>query len=352
MYYKSCEALEQGIAFMHENVRVCCNDSHEGRGFENEPFFYFKNSDEIVWEDYFEYKNLIRTKNQDQEPYPACKGCLYLENKDWNNIDNTKLSYLNFNHWRDCDTKCIYCDVKIAPNKKNKIQPIYKHLKELDKKNLIAKNGMVMFGGGDIAFLPEFESIVKIFMKHNYYFNIATSATHNVPIINKLLNKGCIELRVSVDSAKEETYKKIKGTNFYNKVWKNIKTYAKSQSCKYSLRLKYIIIPGLNDNEEEILAWLNKSKEFGIKSVIIDIEAGYLKKNGKNIPEKILKLFEYTKNEAQKMNLYFMIFDHASQMLSQFDNYLKDYYFTKDITQKMLREHKKNNNSFLCFLRK
>lgn len=342
MIYKSCESIEQGISFMHEDVRLCCNVSHEGGGFEKNPYLRYENTKSIDWKDFFEYKDRIRNANQSENVFPSCKGCLYFEKRAWNN-DNKKLSYFNFNHWRDCNTKCIYCHVRKDPNPKD-IFPIFSYLKELDKNCLIEDNGIVMFGGGDIAFLPEFNDIVRLFLKHNYRFNIATCATKHLKILDELLKNGLVEIRISVDSANEETYKKIKRTDYYHHVWKNIKTYAKKQICEYSLRLKYIIIPGVNDNEEEILAWLEKSKAYGIKSVILDIESSYCSKYRENVPEYILKLFDFTQRKASQLGLYYMVFDHAAQVLSQLNSFQAEFYFTKDITQGKLMQFQKQRD--------
>ena len=350
MIYKSCESIEQGISFMHEDMRLCCNVSHEGGGFEKNPYLRYENTKSIDWNDIFKYKDSIRTANQSESVFPACKGCLYFEERHWD-TDNKKLSYFNFNHWRDCNTKCIYCHVRKDPNP-NEIYPVFSYLKELDKNNFIADNGVVMFGGGDISFLPEFDDIVKLFLKYNYRFNIATCATKHLRIIDKLLKNGLVEIRISVDSAREETYKKIKCTNYYHQVWQNIKSYAKKQACEYSLRLKYIIIPGLNDNEEEILLWLKKTKEYGVKSVILDIESSYCSKFRDHIPEHILKLFEFTQKKASELGLYYMVFDHASQVLSLHNSFQSEYYFTKDITQGKLEQFQQQReirlkNSFI-----
>ncbi len=343
MKYISCEAIEQGIAFMHNYVTFCCNYSHEGGGFDSCPFMVYGDAKEISidWEKYFKSKDLIREQNKTDTPFPECKGCLYLMDMDWNN-NNRKLSYLNFNHWKDCDTNCIYCGIKENPGK-TKIPKVYKSLKELEKKHLIEENGMVMFGGGDIAFLPEFKDIVSLFKKYNYSFNIATSATHYVPILSELLKEGSVEIRISVDSAKEETFRKIKRTTFYNTVWNNMKEYAKIQKIPYCVRSKFIIIPKVNDSKEEIDLWLEKTKECGVKSILLDIEGGYYTRHKDSIPNSIYELFEYTKDRAKELDLYFVVFDHASQMLSENNNFLSEYYFFKDITQHKIKECIQNN---------
>ena len=344
MRYKSCEAIEQGIAFMHNYVSFCCNCSHEGGGFDKNPFLTYKDDEReisIDWAKYFKEKNIIRSQNKTDKPCQECRGCLYLMDLDWTN-DNQKLSYFNFNHWKDCDTNCIYCGVKEDPGK-TKIPKIYKTLENLHKLKLIEKQGMVMFGGGDIAFLPEFRDIVRLFKKYNYSFNIATSATHYIPALSELLKDGMVEVRISVDSAKEETFKKIKRTNYYEVVWNNMKKYAKIQKIPYCVRSKFIIIPNVNDTKEEINLWLEKTKASGVSSVILDIETFYYIKHRNAIPDSIFDLFEYTKEKTKEYGLYFLIFDHASQMLSERNNFLSEYYFFKDITQHKIKECIKKN---------
>lgn len=345
MKYKSCEPIEQGIAFLHNYVTYCCNCTHKGGGFDQSPFMKYKGDViSVNWEEFFKSKDKVRIMNKGDNPCKYCDGCLYLMDSEWEN-DNQKLSYINLNHWKDCDTNCIYCGVKEDP-KTSKIPQIYRTLKDLEKKGLIENKGMIMFGGGDISFLPEFTKIVKLFIKHQYRFNIATSATHFVPVLAELLKKGMVEVRISVDSANEETFKKIKRTEYFHTVWNNMKKYAQIQSIPYCVRSKFIIIPKVNDTKEEIDLWLLKTKKSNVHSVLLDIEASFYSKNRYNVPDYIFDLFEYAKNKATEMGLYFLIFDHASQMLSEKDNFLSDYYFFKDITQKKIYEnicHKKEN---------
>ena len=87
-----------------------------------------------------------------------------------------------------------------------------------------------------------------------------------------------------------------------------------------------------------VLAKSIKAKECGVKSILLDIEGGYYRKHKNSIPESIYELFEYTKDRAKEFDLYFLVFDHASQMLSENNNYLSEYYFFKDITQHKIKE--------------
>jgi hypothetical protein len=53
---------------------------------------------------------------------------------------------------------------------------------------------------------------------------------------------------VSLDAGTRETFAKIKGLDLFDKVCDNLVRY----SSKGPVRLKYIILPGLNDNEADI----------------------------------------------------------------------------------------------------
>ena len=69
-------------------------------------------------------------------------------------------------------------------------------------------------------------------------------------------------------------YRWIKGSDSFNFVWDNIKTYAEHQSSPNLVKTKYVIIPTINDIKDEVTKFLDKVKENGVfKLMICDYSA-------------------------------------------------------------------------------
>lgn len=118
---------------------------------------------------------------------------------------------------------------------------------------------------------------------------------------------------ISPDSAERETYKRVKRVDKSNKVWDNIKHYRKGLNSELAqnVKVKFIIIPSVNDTYEEINSFLNKIKDLDIKSVIVDVEYTYANRNIKNISPHVYMLMDYIENFANKNNISYDLYDSA-----------------------------------------
>ena len=133
--------------------------------------------------------------------------------------------------------------------------------------------------------------------------------------VERGLKEGKVDLIVSVDSGSKEMHRKIKQVNSFDKVWKNLKRYASHQKDPYAVKCKYIVIPGINDNKEELLLWLKKSKENGINCVYHEIESKWFYARRDNVPDEIIDLFNYTKERAEEMGLKYVLYERAEHMM-------------------------------------
>ena len=124
-------------------------------------------------------------------------------------------------------------------------------------------------------------------------------------MIEKGIKTGQLSVVVSIDSSSRETYKQIKQVDAFKIVCKNLQKYAKAQKYSYNVISKYIIIPGQNDNHNEIDNWLKFNKENNIGIVVIDIENSWLTKYRNEKPdERIVDLIKYVQQKTREMNFY------------------------------------------------
>ena len=339
MKYRSCHLIEHGISIDVDSVRACCLSREFNKGqlmilpkYEN---------GKIDWSKLLEIKKRHRSYQQEKD-IAACEGCYNLREEDWDEEDY--ISYINFDHWSQCNSNCIYCGVQATkPKTKNNV---LNAVKELIKKGLFKNTGEITFQGGEPTVLKEFEGLLKLFIKEGAKIRVHSSGILFSRAIRDGLKKGVVTVVISPDSALKETYKTIKRVDKSNKVWDNIKHYRKGLNTEaaQNVKVKYIIIPGINDTLEEITAFLNKIKELDIKSIIVDIEYIYANSDINNISPHIYILMDYIENFANQNYINYDIYDSAKYAVSA-RTFEKTENFDFEYIKQKVQEFKSQNSN-------
>jgi molybdenum cofactor biosynthesis enzyme MoaA len=306
MKYKSCHLIEHGISIDVESIKACClsREFNKGQLMILPKFF----NSTIDWEKLFEIKKQQR-KHQQNEDLTACEGCYNLREEDWDEDDY--ISFINFDYWSQCNSNCIYCGVQAnKPKSKNNV---YNTIKELIQSGKFRNNGEITFQGGEPTILKEFDKLLKLFIKQGAKLRIHSSGILFSRAIRDGLKNGAVTVVISPDSATRETYKKIKRVDKFNKVWDNIKHYKKGLKDEFiqNVKVKFIIIPSVNDTVEEVNEFLNKISVLGIKSIITDVEYTYANRNINNISPHVYILMDYIEHFAKENNISYSLYDSA-----------------------------------------
>lgn len=321
--YTSCAWLESGVCFDNgttgSNVKLCCYLSAPGGG--NAMIFTDYHGEKINWRKFFEIKNQYRKVQQSGQTVEQCRGCIFFETKEWTNKDY--IDSIIVDHFTRCNCNCVYCyteeDKKAYNNLKTyNILPI---IKDMFKYKILLPGGAIGFGGGEPTILEEFEELVELLLEHKFEnIRINTSGIKYSPIIAKGISTGQITVVVSMDSATKETYKKIKQIDAFDKVCENIIKYSASQTSPGLVVNKYIIIPGMNDSEEEIEKWIDFNKSHKIESLAIDVENSWCNKFKETHDSSILKLVRYAENKAKEKEIMrFEFSDRLAHLMKAFD---------------------------------
>ena len=339
MRYKSCHLIEHGISINVDCVQACCLS----RGFNKGLLMIlpeFKNN-EINWEELFSIKRQQR-KYQQQKDLPACEGCYNLREEDWDEEDY--ISFINFDHWSQCNSNCIYCGVQAnKPKTKNNVLPA---VKELIKQKKFRNTGEITFQGGEPTVLKEFDELLKLFLKQGSKVRVHSSGILFSRAIRDGLKKGTVTVVISPDSVYKDTYKTVKRVNKSNKVWDNIKHYRKNLKEEFEnlVKVKYIIIPGVNDTFEEINDFLKKLKELLIKSVIVDVEYTYANTNADNISPHVYILMDYIQHFCQENGMTYDLYDSALYA-DRSRKYEKTTDFNVEVINRQILKYSKENEA-------
>ncbi len=319
--YQSCKWIEHGMVLDFMNtVRFCsnANPGHGGRPLIFENFC----GENINWEEFFKYQNKIREKFRNGEPIEECKNCIGFECKEWN--QENYIDELLITPWHECNSKCTYCGVHQDEYFKGKSKKynVYNLVKNMVKNNILKKDGVMDFAGGEPTLSPYFEKTLNLFIDEGF-LNIVvhTNAIKHSRAIEKGIKKGAVNILVSIDAGTKEVHEKVKGVKTFDKVWKNLKTYAKVQQKPYrQVKAKFIVVPGINDTKEEIDLWLQSCFTIGIKYVVLNLDFNWLNKNIDNIDLNLYDLMKYTIAEAEKLGITCELYGQMFQLKSIVEN--------------------------------
>lgn len=307
MKYVSCFLLEHAINLdCMNNVKPCCT----GENNATNAIFWMRNynGEDFDVEKYINSRNhyikLMREGNMPEQ----CKGCFNLENKDWD--DNPKVKYIAIANETKCSCNCVYCHLAddkeyFDTYKSYNVMPVLNALKQY---NLLNDTTMDIVGGECTEYQDgQLKEIIDFALNNNCWLHFFSSGIIYSKDIAKALHQSKANLCVSVDSGTKETYEKIKRVKAFDRVWQNLTDYSNSGvkneiTNKGYVILKYIIIPEINDNVEEIQNFLEKAKASGCSWVRFVVEYNWFMKNSNNpIPTHFWKLLDYI--EANKKDL-------------------------------------------------
>ncbi len=313
MEYKCCPHIRNGLNFTRTGLRFCNKLSASGQDS-------IVNYEKGFYDKFKTIKHTIIENCRNGQIPDYCKGCIYLQEKDWDKIDEGKINNVEIFHWNQCNCACVYCGnrnethLKITEKKsKSEFVDLYKILKSFIKEGYFAQNVNVSFVGGEPTLLKEFNDILKLFMKQNYKMHILTNGILYEKLFAKSLkiNKENY-MTISLDCGCSETFKKLKKVDKFDDVIKNIKRYIKdSKENSKNLIIKYILIESLNDNEEEIIKWLELCKNLGVGTLHPTIEFCHSVSNLNKIgpSDRICKLYNFMKEKIKEYGFILNTYD-------------------------------------------
>lgn len=302
--FESCSYIEHGMVLDHCNRIRFCNNFNPRYG--GRPIIYENyHGEKIDWSDFFRIKRELRQKYREGSCPELCRECVNTAHKEWD--DEDYIDYLLLTPWVPCNSNCIYCE---APRDKEvlsntKVYKVLPLIKDMIKNNILKKEGTIDFAGGEPTIYREFEALLHEFIKNDFQkIIIHTNAIKKSNSIIKGIKKGVVRVLVSIDAGSKKVHEKVKQVKSYDKVWKNLKEYAKYQPIGGDhVKAKYIIVPELNDSEAEIELWLNKCKEINITHVVLNLDFNWIMKNvdGDLIP--LYNLMKFTLNRANELGM-------------------------------------------------
>lgn len=335
--YISCHALGSRLVFFCEKVAYCSNGNPSKNMVYPTIYNNFKGEKDLNIN--YLIKHIKNTKKQLKEGIvPSnCLNCPNLYEQETSNIkEKSLISYLQFSDYSLCNSKCIYCNswnnTKYEDNKyttKNgnpdsyEIMPI---IQQLIKKKIISQDTIIDFAGGEPTLYRQFEEAL------NYFLNFGTKQIYvfsNIinysEAIEKGIKDGVIILTVSIDAGTKDIHQIIKGVNSYDDVYNNLTRYNSYKKFPNQVISKYVIVPGYNDDANEISLWIDKSKQIGINKLILNADNRIFEQEcDKNIIYKLKELSDFFVKKVNDYNLEYDLYSNIHYVNDYVNNYINE----------------------------
>ena len=163
-----------------------------------------------------------------------------------------------------CQARCIYCDNTDYRKTVDeaRLSPIPKQIIEmigyLKKRGAIDHTCHISGTYGEITISPYKDLLYDAVEQHKVSF-CTNAFIFDQRLADSLKNNNS-SVVVDIDSGTRETFKIVKGSDIFDKVVENLKAYRKHGK----VQMKYIIIPGVNSDNENIDGTINILKELDI----------------------------------------------------------------------------------------
>ena len=336
--FVSCNCIEHEVVLDLKNtVRHCSNHNHN---FGGRPLIYdYFDGNGLTKEDFFRRKWEFRKMFREGNVPEPCRECIHLIKKEWS--DDNFINFILLTPWSECNSSCIYCpsvrDEDILHNTKK--YDVYSVVKYMMENDIFIPETIFDFAGGEPTLYERFDDILELIFEKGYKnVVIHTNGIKFSPMIAKLLNHDKCKIVISIDSGNREIYKKIKQVDKFYTVRETLRKYSMAQAKKKNaLRVKYILNPTINDENENITEFLDMCQSMGIRSVILNLDFNWIEKNTelarrqKDLPRsadnttlKLYDLIDFTKTEARKRGITTSLYGEICTLKSIVEGYVEE----------------------------
>ena len=260
-------------------ISLCCEP------IENRPTVALQETGKATIEHFLSMRaNLISESISSKTSHSCangCSNCVNYRQSRWKN--DGLIHYVNLSIYpAPCNCKCIYCvfknDVKTFNKESilNYYEKVFDTLDYAQKAGLIAVDAVWQISSGEITIHPFKNKILDIVKNKTTSF-LTNCFNFDEKIGENLSSNPLSNINLSIDCGTPETWFKIKGFNNFKNIINNLLEYRKLVRRNNQIELKYIILPGINDNIKDFASLIDIMKTLSINELILsrDINVKY-----------------------------------------------------------------------------
>lgn len=282
--YTSCRCLETRIGFSEKMILICPSSFGRHQSpripYTQDPAKNIKNflaaRDEII-----DCVSTGRPVTEGDKAY-TCIGCPELKERYW--AVNRRINDICFSIKHKCNFSCCYCVEnkvdKSALTGNENLDAVLGTMQLMSERGIIDTLAIVAVAPTEITIHPYRDKILDF--TQQYVCQFTTNASVYVEqIAASLQNSG--KMFTSLDAGTRETFRRVKGVDRFERVCDNLKRYAESGEVE----MKYIFLPGMNDNPADVDGFLAVGRE--IQPIAIHISRN-TDDFGTTLPEHTLRM--------------------------------------------------------------
>lgn len=225
-----------------------------------------------------------------------CGSCCFLK-EDYYPVER-KVRWINYGVGGVCNFDCMYCksNARTAKGIDEGVPRLPKIIEHLKENNLLAEDYGINIAPGEPTVHPERTALFEV-MKDCYSSVVNTNLSVFNEELYKLSADNFTKLVVSIDSGTRETFKKVKGKDYFDKICNNLKQY--NAAGNGVTVLKYVFIPNVNDSDEDVDGFAKVCLETGCLIGNISYDYG----SPLPIPQKTVRAMKRLREKLNELNL-------------------------------------------------
>lgn len=295
-YHEGAFSGKAGDDSGNHSLKSCCSDY----GKNNVAFVPIVDDLSKAFDGFIKLRDDTISKLNRGEP-TKCDGCIEL--KLLRTPEKPQFAYIIFNELGICNCKCSYCNYRERLGRNTSADvDLVQLMRLVNEYGFDKENGTVELCNGEITIHPQKEAIYESVKDYHIMF-LTNGLVYDEFICHKL-EDGTGILNLSIDCGTRETFKKVKGLDAFDRVINNLRQYARHN--KGILNLKFILLPGINDNCEDIDGFIKLCMELNVTSAHIshNLCSSYEDYNNKQTISSVRYLIEKLNQYSIKFELY------------------------------------------------
>ena len=261
---RSCPYIEHGLILHQNHLQMCCSYHHDRGAIQIGPYTGGPFPMEMVLHKREEVKEANRTG-----VYYGCDGCSFLQERDWLDVPPYLIGVMDISVSSACQLRCQYCyTVKTPEIAGRSSYDLYETCSEFVRNGWLSPNANIVWTGGEPTAFKRFDETLSLLMQGNIRHRIFTNGYRYSETVARGAMEGHVQLICSLDAGTAETYEKVKGKNYFERVKETCSKYAESAG---DFRLKYLCVKD-NARKTDADGFMNLVQQWGIKNIFLDAD--------------------------------------------------------------------------------
>ncbi|MGN0401758.1 MAG: radical SAM protein [Acetatifactor sp.] len=299
-YHEGAFGGKAGCDIGDHSLKPCCSDYGKNQ-VDYVPII--NNNLEQAFLKYIEMRyNLLESLQSNTKC--CCSDCKFIHVT--NQPISHNFSYVIFNELGRCNSKCIYCNFQERLGRDTSTDADIVELQHIiERHGYWSEDCIVELCNGEITIHPDKKNIYRALENCKVMF--LTNAIIYDEEIERRMKEGTASLNVSIDAGTRETFHEIKGIDAFDRVVNNLSMY--SHQRRGIFNLKYILLPGINDNDKDIDGFVMLCKRLDVSMAHISCNLCLNFEDYYN--EKMINAIKRLVNSLKKENIEYEIYSEG-----------------------------------------